>query len=175
MSLYIRPSISRIESVTLKMGERVLANGRSGTRELPFCLVQRTILHPPSARAGFRCIPRSSYPLYSRFLFRAEIFLGRRHSGTPSAKSKKPSSSSWGGRQVVDHPMLLPVCHLALSFHVDMYRPCLTLMRMRFIFIVTSWFHLSLSDERGQHTRHWMGDKWSLRRSEEKEIRRDDK
>lgn len=29
------PSISRIESVTLKIGKRAVANGRSGTRELP--------------------------------------------------------------------------------------------------------------------------------------------
>lgn len=85
MSLCIRPSISRIESVTLKMGERVLANGRSGTRELPFCLAQRTILHP------VRRLPtRPSPPLLlpRRFLFRTEIFLERRHSGTPSAKSR---------------------------------------------------------------------------------------
>lgn len=64
--------------MTLKIGKRALANGRSGTRELP-----RTQKRSPNPLC--RGVTSDDTPLLGPF---REIFLGRRYSGAATVKSK---------------------------------------------------------------------------------------
>lgn len=115
--------------------------------------------------ADFRRAPRSPPLLLPRrFLFRAEIFLERRHSGTEAQKVEAVKFFSGRTPAAVDHPVSSPVRHLVLSFHVDVYRPRLTPVRACFIFIHR---RVLISPPPPRQTRsayeHRMGDKWSLR------------
>lgn len=167
MSLYIRPSISRIESVTLKMGERVLANGRSGTRELPFCLAQRTILHPvrltSDAPLAAPSAP-SSFPLSRRDILR--------NADIQKLQAQKVEAVKFFFRRTptIDHPLLsLPrspfdaiLPSTCIGRHFTPVRTCFL-----FLFIVASWFHL-LSGERGRRT----STGWGINEAWEKKSRR---
>lgn len=144
------------------MGERVLANGRSGTRELPFCLAPRTILHPvrrlptrpPSLLAAPSPSAPSSFPLSRRDILRTPTF---RNSGAQKAEAVKFFLKR---TPAVDHPSA-PFAiwrYLSTSTCIGrVLRPC---VRVLFLFIVASWFHLFPGERGRRMSTRW--DKWGF-------------